>query len=654
MKIFKVIFSLMIAIQLLSSCAPEELNEPANTLSRASIRFSLSGSAKPKTATRADAIPAEENEKTVNSLLAVLFDTHKGFYQTVEAVNTADNEYEVLVEDDATYDIWFVANANDDLRTKLESIPHDTQAQDAVSCFEKIFATQKPDSNEFVMISSSLKRVTTTLTTTEDLGNIYMTRQAARFDIVNKAEGITVDKITFANRAVKTALKKPNYMPQEAGWFDTKEYTPENLVGNKENPSTYRHAIYSYRNTSLNPDSVPVITLEYTEKTDDGKSVKRSHEVKLIDPKSPNNTPLAVTANYLYTITLTKAYKLEVNLSVEDWNEAEVISVPNLPIQLDPEVQDELNKQLLVYDLFAEQNVKSFNGSNVEFFDSFLPANQYPFDAFFSYNDLSKQGITSASVFSSTASDGTKYRLPTYGEMLLLAPFDVVEDAPDYNIEDKLPRPVPIFRKTGTSYVMTDKVFEEIVYLKNNADGTPLVTEDMNDSSVAFRGSSQLMYGNNGFKFFYNNLGYVDETQNPTGGGAYIYPCYGIRFKDTDQYSAYMWTPVVRDEHNPDIYYSSIKIKALPQGCEFTVYDIADNVSFWKDGFIEIRIPYTGFVSNGASAANTRTTAYLMPLTKYKSGNNQSYYFNSSYTTCRIFKGNMNLKFPIRLVKIKE
>ena len=79
-------------------------------------------------------------------------------------------------------------------------------------------------------------------------------------------------------------------------------------------------------------------------------------------------------------------------------------------------------------------------------------------------------------------------------------------------------------------------------------------------------------------------------------GNYNIYPVYGLRFKGTSQYAAYRWKraglPTIRRNVT-----SRSRSKALPADSELTVDDVADNASFWRDGFIEFKFPASGYYS---------------------------------------------------------
>ena len=124
----KNIFSALLGFSLMfSACTSEEVDVVSPSTNTPGVYLRLSGAATAKATSRAT-VAAEDGEKTVNNLLAVLFDTHDGFYKTVPAIciDEDTNEYTFIVEKDATYDIWLVANASDKLNADLGNIPAGT------------------------------------------------------------------------------------------------------------------------------------------------------------------------------------------------------------------------------------------------------------------------------------------------------------------------------------------------------------------------------------------------------------------------------------------------------------------------------------------------------------------------------------------------
>ena len=338
------IFSALLGFSLMfSACNSEDVDYAAPSAKTPGVHLRLTGAATGNTTSRAT-VEAEEGEKTVNSLFAVLFDTHEGFYKTVSAtcINEDTNEYTFIVEKDATYDIWLVANASDKLKGELENIPEGTKMEDenGLNYLESITADQAPDEEgNFLMVSKYSEKVTTHITESQSIGEVHMIRLAARFDLLNKAEGVTVTNIEFANRTVKSAVLTPNTMNNASHWFEKKDYSL-GVTGDPENGTAWNGKIYTYENHSeAESEQTPTLTITYYE-GDDATDTK-THEVKLIDPDSTTGKTMPIKRNNLYRIVLTKATKLDFDLQVLDWDDEEAeIEHPEVPLILPKNVQD--------------------------------------------------------------------------------------------------------------------------------------------------------------------------------------------------------------------------------------------------------------------------------------------------------------------------
>ncbi|MDE7438275.1 MAG: hypothetical protein K2M93_07300, partial [Muribaculaceae bacterium] len=344
MNLNKFFYTLLGVSMLMGACTSEEVDPVNVSASAPGVHVRLTGAASPKNHTRAT-VEAQDGEKTVNSLLAVLFDTHEGFYKTVPASRVGDtDEYTFIVEKDATYDIWLVANASDELRNALESIPEGTKMEDenGVNCLESIIANQPCDADgNFLMVSKYSEKVTTCITETQSIGQVHMIRLSARFDLLNKAEDITVTNINFSNRAIKSALLTPNTMSTTADFYENHDYEV-NVKGEPEKGKPWEGYIYSYENHSLSTDVMtPKLTISYYEGTN--SSDIKTHEISLIDPNSTAGTTMPIKRNNLYRIVLTKATKLNFDLQVLDWDDEEAtFEHPNLSLNLPKNVQDSL------------------------------------------------------------------------------------------------------------------------------------------------------------------------------------------------------------------------------------------------------------------------------------------------------------------------
>ena len=668
MKTTKILSALCGLALMLGGCANDDITNPAGSAKAPGVYVRLAGAAG-KSNTRAGEEEVQTaDEKKVNSVLAVLFDTHYkadasdsesriGFYKTVDAtlVDEATGEYSFIVEKDATYDIWLVANADNALTGLLKG----TDGTDGalrpgatVEDFSSLIAAQAPDrQGEFLMVSTYSEKVTTEIDKTYSIGEVHMERLAARFDLVNKAEGVTVRKVTYGNRAVSSSLLTPNTMDpaiEYATWS-----TPDgfSLEGSKEPEATEIQLMYSYENVSKSGEgTLPVISIEYEQ---DG--AVRTHEVQLIDPEAPAGTVLPIKRNHLYRLVLTKAGKLNFNLEVADWEEADAFGKSDLNehLILPPDEQQKLNEQLLVYDLFTEYNVKSidYGTKTVQFYDKHeFDLKELTKDRFFSFIDLNKQKLLTDQAILTDESENC-YRIPTAGELQLLAPINVST------------LPIPGFSGTEILYphltnaTLYNGEFKEEVFLRDENNKQITNVDINNENEYGFVGYSQIQRGVKGTKITYKGTKYTEDPDSITTTFD-IKPVYGIRFKGTNQYAAYRWehTYVNNDRTNRVI---AIRIKALPKDADIRVNDIVDNHSFWKDNYIELIFPLMGYFLQNAQTKEwnmmgyTEQSSYMSTtLTEASNSNFKRFIVGRIYTS--ISSGSTYTPNQIRLVKVKK
>ena len=574
------IFSALLGFSLMfSACNSEDVDYAAPSAKTPGVHLRLTGAATGNTTSRAT-VEAEEGEKTVNSLVAVLFDTHEGFYKTVSAtcINEATNEYTFIVEKDATYDIWLVANASDKLKGELENIPEGTKMEDenGLNYLESITADQAPDAEgNFLMVSKYSEKVTTHITESQSIGEVHMIRLAARFDLLNKAEGVTVTNIEFANRTVKSAVLTPNTMNNASHWFEKKDYSL-NVTGDPENGTAWNGQIYTYENHSeAESEQTPTLTITYYE-GDDATETK-THEVKLIDPNSTTGKTMPIKRNNLYRIILTKATKLDFDLQVLDWDDEEAeIEHPEVPLILPKDVQDSLNRQLLVYDLFTEYNVKSidFDNNTVEFYDSY---DNYENGSSFSFDDLNKGGLMGEGAVLQDK-NGNKYRVPTFGDIQLLVTVNGYINTvgnPKYGA-----RTIAFVENYSKIYY-----YDENVYLKNNVNNEVDSSHDIStENSYGFHGQSCQISGRDTNIYGLTSDNRYTDIPELMSVKYTQRPIYGVRFQGTNQYAAYKWEHIYLDgDKNKRAI--SVKIKALPKDLELeeVMKVIVNNRSYWRD-----------------------------------------------------------------------
>ncbi|MBD5365978.1 MAG: hypothetical protein HDR82_03020 [Bacteroides sp.] len=439
-------------------------------------------------------------------------------------------------------------------------------------------------------------------------------------------------------------------MSTASEWYEKNKEYQVNVAGEPENGNEWNGHIYTYENHSSEGSvMIPELTISYYE--GDNSTDIKTHVVKLIDPNSTAGTTMPVKRNNLYRIVLTKATKLDFDLQVLDWNAEEAeIEHPDVPLNLPKDVQDSLNRQLLVYDLFTENNVKSIDITNktVEFEQENLIANEYPVEQYFTWTKLNSLGLCGNTQDSYLYVDGQAYQLPTLGQLQLLAPLNLKSEDEKYNYPAYTPAAIPL---------MNTMPFEEVVCLKNDDNYHKVLSEDYSDETIAFKGTSQLM-----ISCFRDTLFAIPDLTNPgvdiicskefaTKSLLRNSVC-GIRFKGSNQCAAYKWQFGLNNGGKG--CYGSIKIKALPnKGEGIEVYDITDNKSFWKEGtYIEVKIPIMGdYVS---SVFKNSSNAFLLCTTRSMGSNYVNYLnFNTGYSY--IYTAvNASAAFPIRLVKVKD
>ena len=662
------ITALLAAAALLAGCSKDAPDGGPQPSDGNRVVFTLGGATRAAGDNDASApLAATDEEKKIDGLLAVAFTDDGNYYKTFDAAYDADSQTASFdVEKNGTYDIWFVANADETLAAALLALTdRNSDSRVTEDDLATLLVTQqvgRKDGEEawhpFVMFSTEARRIVSKHGVVTNGGVVTMRRLAVRIDLVNAATGVTVNSVKFVNRTKQSRLGASNDMtfstPQDL--YEEKSYEGIDLAGDFTKPTEYKASIYSYENVDVTPDGehLPALEVKYTM---DG--LKFTHTVKFFDSTDPaGKTPLALKRNYLYRIVLTKQLDVSFDITVEDWNTAGAFQIEDIPF--DKHDQAALNAALKV-NMFTEFNVKSvdLNSKTVNaFYDKLaVSADECPTDSYFTYTELKDAGATAAdAVF--TGPDGKKYRLPTEGELNLLMPM-YTEEADQPDIDGKKGRYHPWWNdnaSTNTTYVMVTNEFTETIYLKNGVDNLPDQTHsDDTDSEYTLKGQSQLKLGALSETVHY----YTAEPDDPQKGNYNIHPVYAVRFKGTSQYAAYRWE-TCQINGNPLERYLSIKIKALPADSELTVDDVADNASCWRDGFIEFKFPASGYYSpeNAGNPLPENITGrgvngFCWSSSLWTGGSNaRSLAFNLDDTLVgRYVPGH---RFPLRLVKVAE
>ena len=661
------ITALLAAAALLAGCSKDAPDGGPQPSDGNRVVFTLGGATRAAGDNDASAqLAATDEEKKIDGLLAVAFTDDGNYYKTFDAAYDADSQTASFdVEKNGTYDIWFVANADETLAAALLALTdRNSDSRVTEDDLATLLVTQqvgRKDGEEawhpFVMFSTEARRIVSKHGVVTNGGVVTMRRLAVRIDLVNAATGVTVNSVKFVNRTKQSRLGASNDMtfstPQDL--YEEKSYEGIDLAGDFTKPTEYKASIYSYENVDVTPDGehLPALEVKYTM---DG--LKFTHTVRFFDSTDPaGKTPLALKRNYLYRIVLTKQLDVSFDITVEDWNTAGAFQIEDIPF--DKHDQAALNAALKV-NMFTEFNVKSvdLNSKTVNaFYDKLaVSADECPTDSYFTYTELKDAGATAAdAVF--TGPDGKKYRLPTEGELNLLMPM-YTEEADQPDIDGKKGRYHPWWNdnaSTNTTYVMVTNEFTETIYLKNGVDNLPDQTHsDDTDSEYTLKGQSQLKLGALSETVHY----YTAEPDDPQKGNYNIHPVYAGRFKGTSQYAAYRWESC-RIADNPQERYFSIKIKALPADSELTVDDVADNASFWRDGFIEFKFPASGYYKSEIdqptldNITGLGVNGYCCSSSLWVGGLHIRN-LNFSLNNANVGRLVVGCRFPLRLVKVSE
>ncbi len=663
------ITALLAAAALLAGCSKDAPDGGPQPSDGNRVVFTLGGATRAAGDNDVSApLAATDEEKKIDGLLAVAFTDDGNYYKTFDAAYDADSQTASFdVEKNGTYDIWFVANADETLATALLALTdRNSDSRVTEDDLAALLVTQqvgRKDGEEawhpFVMFSTEARRIVSKHGVVTNGGVVTMRRLAVRIDLVNAATGVTVNSVKFVNRTKQSRLGASNDMtfstPQDL--YEEKSYEGIDLAGDFAKPTEYKASIYSYENVDVTPDGehLPALEVKYTM---DG--LKFTHTVRFFDSTDPaGKTPLALKRNYLYRIVLTKQLDVSFDITVEDWNTAGAFQIEDIPF--DKHDQAALNAALKV-NMFTEFNVKSvdLNSKTVNaFFDKLaVSADECPTDSYFTYTQLKDAGATAAdAVF--TGPDGKKYRLPTEGELALLVPI-YTEEADRATVNKEKDGMYHSYWNDNPStntfpYVMVTTPFTETIYLKNGSDNQADKTHpDDTDSEYTLKGESQMRVGTKLETVHY----YTAEPDDPQKGNYNIHPVYAVRFKGTSQYAAYRWESC-RIADNPLERYFSIKIKALPADSELTVDDVADNASFWRDGFIEFKFPASGYYKSEIdqptldNITGLGVNGYCCSSSLWVGGLHIRN-LNFSLNNANVGRLVVGCRFPLRLIKVSE
>ena len=486
---------------------------------------------------------------------------------------------------------------------------------------------------------------------------VSLRRIVARVDVQNNTPNLVISSIKLLNAAPRGYLFPHDPVAAASESYITEAMNAEVALGTTyDEQKDLKKVFYLYERHNEDGNGAE-IKITYTVNSSKGEVVvpfrKTSDTREFVD----------VERNTLYTVVLGNGDPVTTNevkfsLRIEDWN------VVDMDEAVDPDEDEQMkrNKALKV-NMFTPFNAKSVDlgAKKINAFydklDVAVPAN--PKDVYFTYTELQDAGLTAADAVL-TDDSGNEYRLPTKGELNLLLPMWTEEaDRATVNKEkDGMYNPYWNDNPSVNTYpyVTVETPFTETIYLKNGEGNLPDQTHpDDTDSEYTLKGQSQMKLGALSETVHY----YTAEPDDQEKGNYNIYPVYGLRFKGTSQYAAYRWE-TCRIADNPEERYLSVKIKALPADSELTVDDVADNASFWRDGFIEFKFPASGYYSP-ANADNptsenitTRGVVGCCWSSSLWTGGSSARILNFTLHSAHVAHNVPGNRFPLRLVKVAE
>ena len=264
------------------------------------------------------AVPAQDYEKSISTLQALLFDASGRYVTSGTPAPTAPGSmsYTLPIAATGTYKMLLVANY---------TIPAGSLTGKSLSDVRAILVDGDPGvPNAFVMASTNIPDFTVTAGAMTPAGTINLERLAARIDVQSTLDKLTLSKITVKNRKTQSSLLAAS--STNAYRTDGKEYgTFERFRKSATDASMGQ--IYAYENSAASASSADGTSL-VIETAYNGTAVKPL-EVKLPQLKR----------NYIYSVQLMMGdegyvpdpsdnpdpskIKLTYNVRVVDWNNGE-------------------------------------------------------------------------------------------------------------------------------------------------------------------------------------------------------------------------------------------------------------------------------------------------------------------------------------------
>ena len=268
------------------------------------------------------AVPAQDYEKSISTLQALLFDASGRYVTSGTPAPTApgSTSYTLPIATTGTYKMLLVANY---------TIPAGSLTGKSLSDVRAILVENDPGvPNAFVMASTNIPDFTVTAGAMTPAGTINLERLAARIDVQSTLDKLTLSKITVKNRKTQSSLLAAS--STNAYRTDGKEYGSFERF-RKPVTDASMGQIYAYENSAASASSADGTSLVI-------ETAYNGYAVNPLEVKLPQ-----MKRNYIYSIQLMMGdegyvpdpsdnpdpskIKLTYNVRVVDWNNGQTFTV---------------------------------------------------------------------------------------------------------------------------------------------------------------------------------------------------------------------------------------------------------------------------------------------------------------------------------------
>lgn len=268
------------------------------------------------------AVPAQDYEKSISTLQAILFDGNGVYVTSGTPAPTApgSTSYTLPIATTGTYKMLLVANY---------TIPAGSLTGKSLSDVRAILVENEPGMpNAFVMASTNIPDFTVTTGAMTSAGTINLERLAARIDVQSTLDKLTLSKITVKNRKTQSSLLAAS--STNAYRTDAKEYGSFERF-RKPVTDASMGQIYAYENSAASASSADGTSLVI-------ETAYNGYAVKPLEVKLPQ-----LKRNYIYSVQLMMGdegyvpdpsdnpdpskIKLTYNVRVVDWNNGQTFTV---------------------------------------------------------------------------------------------------------------------------------------------------------------------------------------------------------------------------------------------------------------------------------------------------------------------------------------